>query len=259
RKTSNPLEKILTVKKKIPGFIHFGEDVDSSSLGSSYTCRVNTISDSFTVCFGFKDNPGLFDLAFGLDVILNNLLYVWSTFIGKGYTIRGAIDYGDIYWDENELIGPAFIRAYHFESEVAKTSRVVVSSNLNKVLKDLFNHQPDGTVLMEKDKDKIKKIVFEKNKVSEETLSQTVAFMGRESAHVLKNHAFLSVDPKKITCSVYLIGRKGLGNDENPDLWHALADYYNATDRFVSGDISHNMFMENDWEKHAELILNWIK
>ena len=141
RKTSNPLEKILTVKKKIPGFIHFGEDVDSSSLGSSYTCRVNTISDSFTVCFGFKDNPGLFDLAFGLDVILNNLLYVWSTFIGKGYTIRGAIDYGDIYWDENELIGPAFIRAYHFESEVAKTSRVVVSSNLNKVLNDLFSNQ----------------------------------------------------------------------------------------------------------------------
>jgi len=141
RKTSNPLEKILTVKKKIPGFIHFGEDVDSSSLGSSYTCRVNTISDSFTVCFGFKDNPGLFDLAFGLDVILNDLLYVWSTFIGKGYTIRGAIDYGDIYWDENELIGPAFIRAYLFESEVAKTSRVVVSSNLNKVLNDLFSNQ----------------------------------------------------------------------------------------------------------------------
>ena len=141
RKTSNPLEKILTVKKKIPGFTHFGEDVDSSSLGSSYTCRVNTISDSFTVCFGFKDNPGLFDLAFGLDVILNNLLYVWSTFISKGYTIRGAIDYGDIYWDENELIGPAFIRAYHFESEVAKTSRVVVSSNLNKVLNDLFSNQ----------------------------------------------------------------------------------------------------------------------
>lgn len=141
KKTSNPLEKILTVKKKIPGFTHFGEDVDSSSLGSSYTCRVNTISDSFTVCFGFKDNPGLFDLAFGLDVILNNLLYVWSTFIGKGYTIRGAIDYGDIYWDENELIGPAFIRAYHFESEVAKTSRVVVSSNLNKVLNDLFSNQ----------------------------------------------------------------------------------------------------------------------
>ena len=140
RKSSNPLEKILTVKKSIPGFTHFEEDDDSTTFGI-YTCRVNTISDSFTICFGFKDNMGFGDLAFGLDVILNNLLYVWSTFIGKGYTIRGAIDYGDIYWDENELIGPAFINAYRFESEVAKTSRVVVSSNLNKVLKDLFSIQ----------------------------------------------------------------------------------------------------------------------
>ena len=139
-KTSNPLEKILTVKKRIPGFTHFKEDHDSTTFGI-YTCRVNTISDSFTICFGFKDKMGFGDLAFGLGVILNNLLYVWSTFIRNGYTIRGAIDYGDIYWDDNELIGPALISAYRFESEVAKTSRVVVSSNLNKVLKDLFNIQ----------------------------------------------------------------------------------------------------------------------
>ena len=72
---------------------------------------------------------------------MKNLLYVWSTFIRNGYTIRGAIDYGDIYWDENELIGPALINAYRFESEVARTSRVVFSSNLNKKLKDLFNTQ----------------------------------------------------------------------------------------------------------------------
>ncbi len=141
KKTSNPLEKILIVKKKIPGFTHIGGDDDSSSLANSYIFRLNTISDSFTFCFGFKDTPALGDLAFGLDVILKNLLYVWSTFIGQGYTIRGAIDFGDIYWDENELIGPAFINAYHFESKVAKVSRVVVSSNLNKVLKDLFSVQ----------------------------------------------------------------------------------------------------------------------
>ena len=142
RETSNPLDKILSVKKRIPGFTHNGNDDDSNStILANYTCRVNTISDSFTICFGFKDDMGLWDLAFGLDVILKNLLYVWSTFIRNGYTIRGAIDYGDIYWDENELIGPALINAYRFESEVARTSRVVVSSNLNKKLKDLFNSQ----------------------------------------------------------------------------------------------------------------------
>ena len=130
---------------------------------------------------------------------------------------------------------------------------------VSQVLKDLFKPQSDGTVIMERDKEKIKKIVFEKNKVSEEILTQTVAYLGRESAHVLKNHAFLTVDPKKIGCPVYVIGRKGMGNDKNPDLWHALADYYNVTDRFVSGDISHNMFMENDWEEHAVRIEKWIK
>ena len=31
RKTSNPLEKILTVKERIPGFTHFEEDDDSTS------------------------------------------------------------------------------------------------------------------------------------------------------------------------------------------------------------------------------------
>ena len=142
RKTSNPLDKILSVKKRIPGFTHDGNDDDSNgAILANFACRINTISDSFTICFGFKNDMGLWDFAFGLDVILKNLLYVWSTFIRNGYSIRGAIDYGDIYWDENELIGPALINAYRFESEVAKTSRVVVSSNLNRVLKDLFSIQ----------------------------------------------------------------------------------------------------------------------
>lgn len=130
---------------------------------------------------------------------------------------------------------------------------------INQVLKDIFKPQPDGTVIMKRDREKIKKIIFEKDKVDDETLAQAVAYMGRESAHVLKNHAFLTVDPKKIGCPVYVMARKGMGNDKNPDLWHALADYYNAADRFISGDISHNMFMENDWEEHAARIEKWIK
>ena len=139
--TSNPLEKIILVKDKIPGFSYNGGDDERSSLANSYIFRMNTISDSYTLCFGFKDTPSLGDLAFGLDIILKNLSYLWATFISHGYTIRGAIDYGDIYWDENELIGPAFIKAYHFESKVAKISRVVASSDLNKLLKDLFSEQ----------------------------------------------------------------------------------------------------------------------
>lgn len=154
RKTSNPLEKILTIKKRIPGFTNIDENNNSAILGH-YTCRVNSISDSFTICFGYKGNMGFWDLAFGLDVILNNLSHVWSTIIRNGYTIRGAIDYGEIYWGENELIGPAFINAYHLESEVAKNSRVVISSDLNKVLKDLFSEK--GSTMIDGLKPKFRK------------------------------------------------------------------------------------------------------
>ncbi len=122
----------------MPGFNQIDE-ADKNSGHRTYACRVNTISDSVTICFGFNNEIIIGDLALGLETILGNLKYIWNTFIQNGYSIRGAIDFGDIYWDENELIGPALINAYRLESAVAKVSRVVVSSNLNKVLKDLIS------------------------------------------------------------------------------------------------------------------------
>lgn len=137
-RTSNPLEKILTIKREMPGFSKVEEDHDRESH-RTYVCRVNTISDSVTLCFGYNDSIIIGDLVLGLEAVLGNISYIWTTFINSGYTIRGAIDFGDIYWDESELIGPALINAYRLESEVAKISRVIVSSNLNKVLKDLVS------------------------------------------------------------------------------------------------------------------------
>ncbi|OPY65611.1 MAG: hypothetical protein A4E62_02651 [Syntrophorhabdus sp. PtaU1.Bin002] len=134
----DPLEKILTIKREMPGFSSV-EDKDDSQSHRIYACRVNTISDSVTICFGYPDKVIVGDLVLGLEAVLSNASFVWSTFIQNGYTVRGAIDFGDIYWDETELIGPAFINAYRLESEVARISRIIVSSNLNKVLKDLLN------------------------------------------------------------------------------------------------------------------------
>jgi len=137
---SSPLRKILSIKEQMP--IYNEEFLpDNKPETRNYICRVNTVSDSVTICFGFEDKIIIGDLILGLEAIISNITYIWSTFIREGYTIRGAIDYGDIYWDTNELIGPAFINAYRLESDVAKNSRVVVSSGLNRVLKDLFvNH-----------------------------------------------------------------------------------------------------------------------
>lgn len=142
---SNPLEKILSIKDKMPIFDEAVDGNDSESH-RKYVCRVNTVSDSVTICFGFDENIIVGDLALGLEAVISNIAYIWSTFIREGYTIRGAIDFGDIYWDTNELIGPAFINAYRLESEVAKNSRVIISSGLNRELKNLFvNYESDLT------------------------------------------------------------------------------------------------------------------
>lgn len=114
----NPLEKILSIKRELP--ILLDEDDDGREEHRSYRCRIQTVSDSVTICFGHKDHLIMGDIVLGLQAVLANISYVWTTFIEAGYTIRGAIDFGDIYWDENELIGPAFINAYQLESEVAK-------------------------------------------------------------------------------------------------------------------------------------------
>ncbi len=132
----NPLEKILTIKRNMPGFSQIENDHDSESH-RTYVCRVSMASDSVTICFGYNDSIIIGDLVLGLEAVLGNLSYVWSAFIKNGYTIRGSIDFGDIYWDETDIIGPAFINAYRLESEVSKISRIVVSSKLNKVLTDL--------------------------------------------------------------------------------------------------------------------------
>jgi len=117
----NPLEKILSIKDEMPIFDDSSEESESDSH-RKYVCRVNTVSDSVTICFGYDEKIMVGDMVLGLEAVISNLSYVWSTFISRGYTIRGAIDYGDIYWDTNELIGPAFINAYRLESEVAKNS-----------------------------------------------------------------------------------------------------------------------------------------
>ena len=126
---SDPLEKILSIKDKMPIFDEPKEEDDSDSH-RKYVCRVNTVSDSVTICFGYDEDIIVGDMVLGLEAVIGNIAYIWSTFISEGYTIRGSIDFGDIYWDTNELIGPAFINAFRLESEVAKNSRVIISSSV---------------------------------------------------------------------------------------------------------------------------------
>lgn len=139
---SNPLDKLLAIKAAMPVFDLEDDELTLESSVRSYVCRVNTVSDSITIAFGLEPKLIIGDMTLGLEALLANIREVWRAAIERGYTLRGAIDFGDIYWDQNELIGPAFINAYRLESEIARVSRVVVSSNLNKILADLAANYP---------------------------------------------------------------------------------------------------------------------
>lgn len=66
--------------------------------------------------------------------------------LSMGFTIRGGIEYGKVYWNNDEIIGPAFISAYELESKYAKTSRILCGNGFKKFLLNLMN-QADGMVI----------------------------------------------------------------------------------------------------------------
>lgn len=135
---SNPLKTILEIKKNLP---ITKPDITTLRIDNEiheYSSRVSSMSDSITISFGLEKKTIIIDAFSGLFSIVSNIKHIWSALIKKGYTVRGAIDFGDIYWDENEIIGPALINAYNLEVSVAKTSRVIVSSDLNANIKHLY-------------------------------------------------------------------------------------------------------------------------
>ncbi len=136
----NPLEKLLELKENLP--IISKSDLsgkDSSQGGRSYMCRVQTISDSIIVSFGFEDNIIYGDIILGTLAFFATISNIWTNALIAGFTVRGAADMGEIYWDEKEIIGPAFISSYKLEANHAKTSRIIISSRLNQNLKKICN------------------------------------------------------------------------------------------------------------------------
>ncbi len=135
---NNPLNKILDIKKNLPVINPNNYSITPKNQEiREYACRINSVSDSITICFGHDEPSEYYDNYLGLLVLLISAFKIWKSAIYSGYTVRGGIDYGDIYWDKNDLIGPSFINAYLLESKIAKTSRILVSSDLNKMMKQV--------------------------------------------------------------------------------------------------------------------------
>lgn len=137
----NPLDKILKLKNHLPyrSSNDYNEIDSESSNTRIYPCRVQTISDSIVVSFGFDESPMYGDMLLGTISFFDTISVIWRNCLEAGFTIRGACDFGNIYWNEKEIIGPAFLNVYQLEMKMAKTSRVIISSGLNRELSNIYN------------------------------------------------------------------------------------------------------------------------
>ena len=67
---------------------------------------------------------------------LLDLAYIQSHLAEDGILIRGATTVGDIYVDERLIFGPALIRAYELERDVASYPRIILDSRVFDRLSD---------------------------------------------------------------------------------------------------------------------------
>lgn len=139
KEKNNPLDKLLNIKKIIlePDNSN-GLTLKMDKLKEiNYLCDIKTVSDSIIISHVIAKDSTIADVFFGMNSTIVNIAKVWGVALESGYSIRGGVDFGKVYWDKNEIIGPSFINAYNLENNVAKSSRVVFSDdfamNLYKV------------------------------------------------------------------------------------------------------------------------------
>jgi hypothetical protein len=66
----------------------------------------------------------------GLNQIFKSLQALSLDLLTEGYFVRGAVVKAPLYHDDRMVFGEALVRAFHFESEVAKFPRIVVTKEV---------------------------------------------------------------------------------------------------------------------------------
>jgi non-heme chloroperoxidase len=112
-------------------------------------------------------------------------------------------------------------------------------------------------VMVNPDIASLKKFLFEEDLVNEEVLKEFSQKTGWESKQAAMESGFIPVDPAKIKCPVYVIGRnKGYTSGMPTNQW--LADYFHAKDIKVFKHMGHCQVKEKNWKLYANIIESWL-
>lgn len=140
-KDKNPLDLLLSLKEQITSLENqkrlILKEHGSGEEKRVYYYNTKFISDSIIITLPIGDDMTIGDVWFAIQGMFNSIANCWGMCLEVGYTIRGGIDYGDVYWNEKDIIGPAYMDAYVLESDVAKVSRVVCGDKFIELVNDI--------------------------------------------------------------------------------------------------------------------------
>lgn len=136
----SPLFRLMKFKNfvslaKEKGKTHdFYEDDDGIKLLAKISYPdIITFSDSFIFILPI-DNFGADNILCSILSISSSIAELWRQCINGGFTIRGGVDFGEIFYNDKDLVGPSLIESYKLESKIAMISRVVYSNEALKLI-----------------------------------------------------------------------------------------------------------------------------
>jgi hypothetical protein len=143
---NSPLAKLHRIIEGIPEEkkqvkINIVRPEDGSPI-SQYRCNFWAISDSIIIAVAIPNTGKDYEFENAALAIYFNISQYWQHSICNGYTIRGAIELGDMFWNESECIGPALVNAYNLEKK-ADWSRVVLGKEYVKLLVQIATSEKD--------------------------------------------------------------------------------------------------------------------
>ncbi|ERX87785.1 hypothetical protein Q083_03508 [Pseudomonas aeruginosa M8A.4] len=131
------VEKSVGDNKILNGLVRaIADATETANIGNKADFHATQFSDCLVLSYRLKTADALFEMVNKLSLILVRIT-------ARGYLIRGGLTYGDLVHTDKELIGPAMIRAYQLESQVAKWPRVILDP---EVFDDLMN-KPSASVM----------------------------------------------------------------------------------------------------------------
>ena len=132
-----PLQKLLRIKETAAAARQTTLAVDPQTPGfapgthPAFRARIHTVSDSLIVCAALPPlRTSGDDFMYRLWPVVIAVQHLWGRAVQEGFTVRGGVELGQIYWTAEDTIGPALVDAYSLENKCANWSRVIVGPAL---------------------------------------------------------------------------------------------------------------------------------